>query len=232
MGYYERLERTELLIGMEALDKLKNANILLFGVGGVGGMCLEALVRSGIGHITIVDGDVVSESNLNRQIIATTENIGRPKVEVAAERMLLINPDLEILPQNIFYLPRSEGADSLYFACYDFVIDAIDNVSAKLDIIERCKNLGVPIISSMGTGNKLGMEHFKITDISKTQICPLAKVIRKELRKRGISDVSVLYSEEIPRKNDKGFPASISFVPPMAGLEIAGYVIRKLTGSL
>lgn len=220
----DQFQRTRTLIGDEALKRLQNAKILVFGVGGVGGYVCEALARAGVGHVDIVDKDVVDVTNINRQIIATHDTIGKPKVEVAAARMKSINPGMEVGAMQCFYLP--EKADEFRFDAYDYIVDAIDNVTAKIDIICKAKAAGTPIISSMGTGNKLDPTAFKIADIEKTKVCPLAKVIRKELRARGVKGVKVLYSEEEPFKTGMRTPASISFVPPVAGLIIAGEVVK------
>ena len=180
----DQFERTRMLIGQDNLDRLKEAKVLVFGVGGVGGYVCEGLCRAGIGRIDIVDKDSVDITNINRQIIATYQTLGRPKVEVCRERMLSINPDIRVDARQCFYLP--EKSEEFDFGAYDYVVDAVDNVTAKLDIICNAKAAGVPVISSMGTGNKLNPFMFKIADIEKTRVCPLAKVIRKELRKRGI----------------------------------------------
>lgn len=225
----DQFQRTRMLIGQENLDKLAAAKVLVFGVGGVGGYVCEALCRGGVGRIDIVDKDVVDVTNINRQIIATHETVGRPKVEVCRERMLSINPDVKVDARQCFYLP--ERAGEFDFGAYDYVVDAVDNVTAKIDIICNARAAGVPVISSMGTGNKLDPTMFKIADIEKTRVCPLAKVVRKELRKRGVFGVKVLYSEEEPRKplsDDTRTPASISFVPSAAGLIIAGRVILDI----
>ena len=235
-----------MLIGQENLDKLAAAKVLVFGVGGVGGYVCEALCRAGVGRIDIVDRDIVDVTNINRQIIATHDTVGKPKVEVCRQRMLSINPDIKVSARQCFYLP--DRADEFDFAAYDYIVDAVDNVTAKIDIICNAKAAGTPVISSMGTANKLDPTMFKIADIEKTKVCPLAKVVRKELRKRGVSGVKVLYSEEEPRKplynptesensddpcisspeQKKAAPASISFVPPAAGLIIAGQVISDI----
>lgn len=220
----DQFQRTRRLIGAEALQRLHAAKVLVFGVGGVGGYVCEALVRAGVGQIDIVDKDVVDITNLNRQIIATHDTIGQPKVEVCAARMRSINPKVKVKAMQCFYLP--ERAAEFCFGDYDYIVDAIDNVTAKIDLICRAKAAGVPIISSMGTGNKLDPGRFRITDIEKTKVCPLAKVIRKELKKRGVRGVQVLYSEEEPVKTGMRTPASISFVPSAAGLMIAGEVVR------
>lgn len=225
----DQFERTRTLIGQEKLDKLAAARVLVFGVGGVGGYVCEALARAGIGTIDIVDKDVVDITNINRQIIATHDTVGRPKVQVCRERMLSINPSLNCDARECFYLPECAG--EFDFGSYDYVVDAIDNVTAKIDIICRSKEAGTPVISSMGTGNKLDPTAFRIADIEKTKVCPLAKVVRKELRARGIQGVKVLYSEEEPRKTaGERTPASISFVPSAAGLIIAGEVIKDISG--
>ena len=225
----DQFQRTRMLIGQENLDKLAAAKVLVFGVGGVGGYVCEALCRGGVGRIDIVDKDVVDVTNINRQIIATHETVGRPKVEVCRERMLSINPDVKVDAWQCFYLP--ERAGEFDFGAYDYVVDAVDNVTAKIDIICNARAAGVPVISSMGTGNKLDPTMFKIADIKDTKVCPLAKAVRKELRKRGVSGVKVLYSEEEPIKplsDDTRTPASISFVPSAAGLIIAGRVISDI----
>jgi len=225
----DQFDRTRMLIGQEKMNKLAAAKVLVFGVGGVGGYVCEALVRAGVGTIDIVDKDVVDITNINRQIIATHETVGRPKVEVCRERMLSINPALVCEARECFYLP--ERAGEFDFAAYDYVVDAVDNVTAKIDIICQAKAAGTPVISSMGTGNKLDPTAFRITDIEKTKVCPLAKVVRKELRQRGVKGVKVLYSEEEPARAEEGkTPASISFVPSAAGLIIAGEVIRDISG--
>lgn len=227
----ERTSRTEMLIGGEGIAKLAGAKVLVFGVGGVGGFVVEALARAGVGAIDLCDNDVVSESNLNRQIIATLDTIGRQKTEIMKERIASINPDCQVKTFNCFYLPDDEDVVSLFdFGAYDYVVDAIDTTSAKLDIICRCKALDTPVISSMGTGNKLDPSRFEIADISKTSVCPLAKVVRKELKNRGIKGVKVLYSKEEPVKTGSRTPGSISFVPSSAGLLIAGEVIRDILG--
>lgn len=224
-------ERTELLIGKEGAERLAESKVLVFGVGGVGGFVCEALARAGIGQIDIVDNDVVCESNLNRQIIATRHTLGMAKTAVMKERIGSINPQCQVEAFDCFYLPGDEGVTSrFHFESYDYVVDAIDTVSAKIDIIVRCKEVGTPVISSMGTGNKLDPSRFEIADISKTSVCPLAKVVRKALRDRGIKGVEVLFSKEEPVKTESRTPGSISFVPSVAGLLIGGQVIRGLLG--
>lgn len=222
----DQFQRTRQLLGSEEVDRLQEASVLLFGIGGVGGFTCEALARAGVGRIHIVDKDVVDITNINRQIIATHDTVGRPKVDVMKERLLSINPDIQVEATECFYLP--DRAAEFDFGAYDYVIDAIDNVSAKLSIICEAKAAGTPVISSMGTGNKLDPTRFEIADIHKTSVCPLAKVIRKGLKDRGIKDVKVLYSREEPVRTGLRTPASVSFVPSVAGLIIAGEVIKDL----
>lgn len=228
----EQFSRTEMLIGKEKLDILKSKTVLIFGIGGVGSYVAESLARCGIGALILADNDVVSLSNINRQIIALHSTIGKAKVEIMKERILDINPDAKVICYQEFI--TSENIDKFINKEIDYIIDAIDTVKSKIAIIEKAKELDIPIISSMGTGNKLDPLKFKITDISKTSVCPLAKVIRKELKEKGIKKVKVLYSEEIPSKaqeasNDgKVVPASIAFVPSVAGLAISGEVVRDL----
>lgn len=228
----KQFQRTERLIGRENLIKLKSKKVLVIGVGGVGGFTCEALARAGIGQIDIVDKDKVDVTNINRQIIATHNTVGLNKVDVMKERMSSINPEIVCNGYNMFYLP--EFAEDLDFSKYDYIVDAVDNVTAKLDIISRAKESGIPVISAMGAGNKMDPLAFKVSDIEKTKGCPLAKVIRKELRKRGINGVKVVFSEEEPIKqidedgNTLRVPASISFVPSVCGLILAGEVIKDL----
>ncbi len=224
----ERFIRTQRLLGDDAMEKLKNARVAVFGVGGVGGYALEALVRSGIGAIDIFDNDTVAESNLNRQIIATENSIGRLKVEVAKERALSINPNLKIVTHSCFYMPDNAGDYDL--SIYSYIVDAIDTVTAKIELIRRSKEAGVPIISSMGTGNKLEASMFEVADIKKTEMCPLARIMRRELKNRGITSLKVVYSKEKPMVLSDGdrTPASIAFVPGAAGLIAAGEVIKDL----
>ena len=224
----DQFQRTRQLLGSEEVDRLQESSVLLFGIGGVGGFTCEALARAGVGRIHIVDKDVVDVTNINRQIIATHDTVGRPKVDVMKERLLSINPGIQVEATECFYLPDRAG--EFDFSAYDYVIDAIDNVSAKLSIICEAKAAGTPVISSMGTGNKLDPTRFEIADIHKTSVCPLAKVIRKGLKDRGIKDVKVLYSREEPVRTGLRTPASVSFVPSVAGLIIAGEVIKDLAG--
>ncbi len=254
--------RTKLLLGEDALERLSKARVIIFGVGGVGGYVAEALARSGVGHIELVDKDVVDETNINRQIIALQSTIGRYKTEVMKERILDINPDAEVVTHNIFYLPKtaneyeeSEAYDEIDFSKYDYVVDAVDTVTAKLFIIEEADRCKVPVISSMGAGNKLDPTSFKVADIYKTSVCPLAKVMRRELKKRGIKKLKCVYSTEEAlqitddktdketvtdnNENDlqseekksvrkKKAPGSVAFVPSVAGLIIAGEVVKDL----
>ena len=221
----EQFERTSLLIGEEAISKLNNSKVLIFGVGGVGGYVAEALARTGVGYITIVDKDTVSESNINRQIIALHSTVGRDKVDVLKERMLDINPNIQVEARKCFFLP--DNAHEFDFSQYDYIIDAVDTVTAKLQIIVQAKENGVPVISAMGAGNKVHPEMFEIADIYKTEMCPLAKVMRRELKNRGIKKLKVVYSKEKPvYKGD--VPGSIAFSPSVAGLLMASEVVRDL----
>ena len=227
--------RTERLVGSEALDILKTSRVAVFWIGGVGGYTVEALARSGVGSFLLVDNDTVSLTNLNRQIIATTETLGKDKVDVMKERIGSINPDAQVEIRKCFYLP--ETADSFDLSGYDYIVDAVDTVTAKIDLIVRANQLGVPVISAMGAGNKLDPTQFEVTDIYKTSVCPLAKVMRRELKKRHIKKCKVVYSKEQPVKpvtdideqsSKKSIPGSIAFVPSVAGLIIAGEVIKDL----
>ncbi|MBP3560675.1 MAG: tRNA threonylcarbamoyladenosine dehydratase [Clostridia bacterium] len=222
----ERFSRQARIIGEEKMNILKNSSVIVFGLGGVGGAAAEALVRGGIGKIAIVDKDVVDITNLNRQIIATEETVGMKKTDAAEKRFLSINPELIVEKFDIFYLP--ETADEINLSDYDFIIDAIDNVTAKIELIVRAEKQGVPIISSMGTGNKLSPEMLEIADIYKTSVCPLARVMRRELKNRGVKKLKVIYSKEEPIKTDSSVPGSISFTPPVAGYLAASYVIKNL----
>lgn len=222
----ERFSRQARIIGEEKMNILKNSSVIVFGLGGVGGAAAEALVRGGIGKIAIVDKDVVDITNLNRQIIATEEIVGMKKTDAAEKRFLSINPELIVERFDIFYLP--ETADEINLSDYDFIVDAIDNVTAKIELIVRAEKQGVPIISSMGTGNKLSPEMLEIADIYKTSVCPLARVMRRELKNRGVKKLKVIYSKEEPIKTDSSVPGSISFTPPVAGYLAASYVIKKL----
>ena len=224
----ERFSRTVRVVGEENMNKIQNSSVIVFGLGGVGGAAAESLVRAGVGRIGIVDKDVVDITNINRQIIATDDTVGMKKTDALENRLLSINPDLKIDKYDLFYLP--ETADSVDLTKYDFIVDCIDNVTAKLELIVRAERVGIPIISSMGTGNKLHPELLEISDINKTSVCPLARVMRRELKKRNISKLTVVYSKEEPVKTDSSVPGSMSFTPPVAGYLITSYVIRNITG--
>ena len=227
----EQFSRTELLLGEEAMEILKNARVAVFGIGGVGGYVTEALARSGVGALDLTDKDRVCLSNLNRQIIATHKSIGKYKTEVMRERILDINPEAEVRTHECFYLPETKG--EFDFSSYSYVVDAVDTVTAKLSLAEEAKAAGVPIISSMGAGNKLNPFLFEAADIYETSVCPLALVMRRELRKRGIDHLKVVYSKEAPLRplREADGPGSTAFVPSVAGLLIASEVIRDLTES-
>ena len=227
--------RTRLMLGDDAVNRLASARVAVFGVGGVGGYVVEALARSGIGALDLIDNDTVSESNLNRQIIALHSTIGKYKTEVAAERVHDINPDCSVVCRNMFFLP--ENRNEIDFSQFDYVVDAIDTVSGKLALIECAQSFGVPVISSMGAGNKLDPTAFEVADIYDTLVCPLARVMRTECRKRGIKHLKVVYSKEPPmnvpeaaanEQNKKRAPGSVAFVPSVAGLIIAGEVVKEL----
>lgn len=228
----DRFSRSELLLGREALLKLKKSKVIVFGVGGVGSFVCETLARSGVGTIAMVDSDKVSESNINRQIIALSSTIGTPKVKVMAERILDINPQCNVIPYECFYTKEKE----IDISGFDYIVDAIDTITSKIVLIEEADRFKIPIISSMGTGNKLDPTRFEISDISKTSVCPLARVMRRELKTRGITHLKVLYSKEEPTKPVKSvadasrrqIPGSLSFVPPVAGMIIGGEVIKDL----
>ena len=229
----EEFSRTEMLLGQDAITKLAKSCVAVFGVGGVGGYVVEALVRSGLGSIDLIDNDEVAISNINRQIVATRKTLGMPKVEAAKERVLEINPDCKVTTHPTFYTPESAG--QFDFSKYDYIVDAIDTVVGKLSLIEQAKKANVPIICSMGAGNKLDPTKFEVADISKTSVCPLARVIRTELKKRKIKNVKVVYSKETPItpknpqiQNGKQTPGSVAFVPSVAGLIMAGEVIKDL----
>lgn len=222
-------ERTQKLIGTEALNTLKSAKVAVFGIGGVGGFAAEAFARCGIGKIDLIDHDNVSITNINRQITATHETVGQLKVDVMKKRILAINPQAEVSAFAQFYLPDDSPDFRIDFSQYDYIVDAVDTVTAKIGIIMKCKEVGTPVISSMGTGNKINPALFEITDIYKTKVCPLARVMRKELKKRGIESLKVVYSPEEVFVTER-MPASISFVPPVAGLLMAGEVVRDICG--
>ena len=230
--------RTALLLGAEAMEKLRASRVIVFGLGGVGGHACEALVRSGIGAIDLVDDDQVAESNLNRQLFALHSTLGMDKVDAAKARLLDINPDLKVTAHKCFFLP--ETADRFDFTQYDYIVDAIDTVTAKLCLAEAAERAGTPIISSMGTGNKLDPTAFEVTDISKTSVCPLARIMRKELRRRGVKKLKVVYSREDAltpleavepdREGRRSVPGSVAFVPSVAGLILASEVVKDLVG--
>ncbi len=235
----ERFDRTKRLLGSTAMEKLQNAHVAVFGIGGVGGHAVDALVRSGVGSITIVDSDEVAVSNINRQLIATTKTVGRKKVEVMKEHVLEINPEVCVEVHDCFFLPETET--QFDFGRYDYVIDAVDTVTAKIALVEACIKADTPIISSMGAGNKLNPAAFEVTDIYKTSVCPLAKVMRRELKKRNIKHLKVVYSKEEPlepiedevfvsdeKRQRRATPGSVAFVPSVAGLILAGEVIKDL----
>ncbi|MBZ0314343.1 tRNA threonylcarbamoyladenosine dehydratase [Clostridium butyricum] len=234
------LTRTELLIGNDGLNKLRKSKVIVFGVGGVGGFAVEALVRAGVGEITVVDNDTVSLTNLNRQIIATYDTIDKAKVEVIKERIQSINKDCKVITRQVFV--SNDNIEEIVPKDIDYVVDAIDTVSAKLGLAEYCYKNNINIMSSMGTGNKLDPTQFKVSDVFKTKVCPLAKVMRCELRKRGVEKLKVVYSEEMPLKPKSEYssevkgtakrpvPGSMSFVPPVAGMIIAGEVIKDILG--
>ena len=248
-----QFSRTQLLLGESAMQELANKRVAVFGIGGVGGYACEALVRSGIGAFDLIDDDKVCLTNLNRQIIATRKTVGKYKTEVMKERMLEINPNVDVRIHNCFFLP--ENADKFPFDEYDYIIDAVDTVTAKISIIMKANELGIPVISSMGAGNKLDPTAFRVADIYKTRVCPLAKVMRRELKKRGVKKLKVVYSEEQPTRpiedmsiscrtncicppgaehkctERRDIPGSVAFVPSVVGLIIAGEVIKDIAGS-
>ena len=245
-----QFSRTELLLGKEAMEKLKNAKVAVFGIGGVGGYVCEALVRSGVGAFDVIDDDKVCLTNINRQIIATRKTVGKYKTDVMKDRILEINPDARVEVHKCFFLP--ENADEFPFEEYDYIVDAVDTVTAKISLVMKAQEMNVPIISSMGAGNKLDASQFRVADIYKTKVCPLAKVMRRELKKRGVKKLKVVYSEEQPTRpvedmaiscrtncicppgaahkctERRDIPGSVAFVPSVAGLIIAGEVVKDL----
>ncbi len=228
----EEFSRTKMLLGADAMDRLARSRVAVFGIGGVGGYVCEALARSGVGALDLIDKDKVAVSNINRQIIATQETVGREKTDVMRERILSINPQAQIRVYPCFFLP--ENADSFPFHEYDYVVDAVDTVTAKIELVMRAKDAGVPIISSMGAGNKLDATAFRVADIYDTRVCPLARVMRRELKKRNVEHLKVVYSEEEPISSScidaprRQTPGSVAFVPSVAGLIIAGEVVKDL----
>ncbi len=249
-----QFSRTQLLLGGDAIQKLADSRVAVFGVGGVGGYVCEALVRSGVGHFDLIDDDKVCLTNLNRQIIATRKTVGKYKAEVMSERMHEINPDVDVRIHKCFFLP--ENADDFPFDEYDYIVDAVDTVTAKIELIMRAKALGVPVISAMGAGNKLDADRLKIADIYETKVCPLARVMRYELRKRGVKKLKVVYSDETPVRpledmsiscrshcicppgaqhkctERRDIPGSVAFVPAVAGLLIAGEITKDIAAQL
>lgn len=240
----EQFIRTQMLLGNEAMNRLHNSRVAIFGIGGVGGYAAEALARSGIGAFDLIDMDTVSISNINRQIIAAMSTVGQYKTEVMRDRILDINPRADVVVHNCFYLPENEQDFNFYL--YDYIVDAVDTVTAKISIICKAKELQIPIISSMGAGNKMDASAFQAADISNTSVCPLARVMRRELKKRGIYNLKVVYSKEKPvnpveefsengsgtgmLSNRRSTPGSVSFVPPAAGLILAGEVVKDIIG--
>ncbi|MDD7416631.1 MAG: tRNA threonylcarbamoyladenosine dehydratase [Treponemataceae bacterium] len=229
----KQFSRTEILLGEKSMEKLRSACVAIFGIGGVGGYVAESLVRSGIGNFVLIDNDEVSLTNLNRQIIATHSSLGMAKVECMKERMLDINPEVNVVCKKMFFLP--ENSDEIDFSKFDYVVDAIDTISAKIEIIMKCQKHGIPVISAMGAGNKLDPSRFKVADVYKTSVCPLARVMRNELKKRGVKKLKVVYSDESPQKigikdeqSGKMIPGSIAFSPASCGLVIASEVIKDL----
>ena len=231
-----QFSRTELLLGQDAMEKLRGSRVAVFGIGGVGGHVVEALARSGVGAFDLIDNDTVSITNINRQIIATLDSVGKYKTEVMKERILSINPEAEIEIHNCFFLPETQ--EMFDFSNYDYVVDAVDTVTAKIALVMACEEAKVPIISSMGAGNKLNPAAFEVADIYKTSVCPLAKVMRRELKKRNIMKLKVVYSKEIPltpgaseeETTKRALPGSIAFTPSVAGLILASEIIKDLTG--
>lgn len=248
-----QFSRTQLLLGQPAMKTLAESRVAVFGVGGVGGYVCEALVRSGVGAFDLIDDDKVCLTNLNRQIIATRKTVGKYKTDVMKERMLEINPDVKVTVHKCFFLP--ENADEFPFEEYDYIVDAVDTVTAKIELVMKAKEVGVPIISSMGAGNKLDASAFRVADIYRTKMCPLAKVMRRELKKRGVKKLKVVYSEEKPTRpledmsiscrthcicppgakhkctERRDIPGSVAFVPSVAGLIIAGEIVKDLTAN-
>ena len=227
---WEQFTRTEMLLGAQAMQALAKAHVAVFGVGGVGGYVVEALARSGVGALTLVDNDVISHSNLNRQIIALLPDLGRPKVQVAAERIAAINPEAQVTCKQLFFAEENMG--EIDFSDYDYVVDAIDSVPSKICLIQQAKTAGTPIISSMGAGNKLNPMGFRVADIYETSVCPLARVMRQKLRKAGVDSLKVVFSTEQPvllqNTGEARVPGSVAFVPSAAGLLLAAEVVRDL----
>lgn len=233
-----QFSRTQLIFGKDAMEVLAGARVAVFGIGGVGGYTVEALARSGVGALDLIDNDEVCLTNINRQIYALNSTVGRYKVDVAKERIMDINPECKVTAHKVFYMP--DTSEQFDFTQYDYIVDAIDTVTGKLEIIEQAKKAGVPVISSMGAGNKLDPTAFEVTDIYKTSVCPLAKVMRYQLKRRGIKKLKVVYSKEVPVTTDSAYteegsakrniPGSNAFVPSVVGLIIAGEVIKDILG--
>lgn len=232
----DQFSRTELLLGKDGMEKLRNSRVAVFGIGGVGGHAAEALARSGVGALDLIDSDTVSVTNINRQIAATLDKVGQYKTDVMKERIVLINPEARVTAYRKFFLP--ENSDEFDFSRYDYIVDAVDTVSAKIELVLKAQAAGVPVICSMGAGNKLDPTAFEVVDIYKTSVCPLARVMRTELRKRGVKSLKVVYSKEppitpLPSDEECGkrtVPGSTAFVPSVAGLIIAGEVVKDLCG--
>lgn len=238
----DRFSRTEMLLGSDAMEKLRNARVAVFGLGGVGGYIVEALARSGVGALDIIDNDTVSITNLNRQIVAVEETVGMPKTEAAKMRIMQINPDCKVTAYNTFYMP--ENSSDFDFAQYDYIADAIDTVTAKIELVMNANKCGTPIICSMGTGNKLNPAELEVADIYKTSVCPLARIMRYELKRRGIKKLKVVYSKEMPivptgaaaekcraeSTGKKNVPGSTAFVPAVAGMIIASEIVKDICG--
>lgn len=238
----DRFSRTEMLLGSDAMEKLMNARVAVFGLGGVGGYIVEALARSGVGALDIIDNDTVSITNLNRQIVAVEETVGMPKTEAAKMRIMQINPDCKVTAYNTFYMP--ENSSDFDFAQYDYIADAIDTVTAKIELVMNANKCGTPIICSMGTGNKLNPAELEVADIYKTSVCPLARIMRYELKRRGIKKLKVVYSKEMPivptgaaaekcraeSTGKKNVPGSTAFVPAVAGMIIASEIVKDICG--
>ncbi len=236
----DRFSRTEMLLGSDAMDKLRNARVAVFGLGGVGGYIVEALARSGVGALDIIDNDTVSITNLNRQIVAVEGTVGMPKTEAAKMRIMQINPDCKVTAYNTFYMP--ENSSDFDFTKYDYIADAIDTVTAKIELVMNADRCGTPIISSMGTGNKLNPAELEVADIYKTSVCPLARIMRYELKRRGIKKLKVVYSKEMPivptgaaaekcraeSSGKKNVPGSVAFVPAAAGMIIASEIVKDI----
>lgn len=238
----DRFSRTEMLLGSDAMEKLRNARVAVFGLGGVGGYIVEALARSGVGALDIIDNDTVSITNLNRQIVAVEGTVGMPKTEAAKMRIMQINPDCKVTAYNTFYMP--ENSSDFDFAQYDYIADAIDTVTAKIELVMNANKCGTPIICSMGTGNKLNPAELEVADIYKTSVCPLARIMRYELKRRGIKKLKVVYSKEMPivptgaaaekcraeSTGKKNVPGSTAFVPAVAGMIIASEIVKDISG--